>query len=95
MSTNTIFPLPKESDTLSERVRKKVGIGMIPNRHWSLILTRFSKKGKLTWLTKKRKKNVVEESITSPITPKKKIETVNKTDKSKSSNKTVDTPKKQ
>ena len=41
----------------------------------------------------KPKQNVVEEAITPPISTKKKIDTVNKTDKSQSSNKTVDTPK--
>ena len=38
-------------------------------------------------------KNVFKESNTCPISTKKKIDTVNKTDKSQSSNKTVDTPK--
>ena len=36
------------------------------------------------------KPNVVEEAITPPILAKKKIDTVNKTDKSQASNKTVD-----
>ena len=41
----------------------------------------------------KSKQNVVEEAITSPISEKKKIDTVNKIDKSQASNETVDTPK--
>ena len=35
----------------------------------------------------------MEEAITTPISEKNKIDTVNKTDKSQASNKTVDTPK--
>ena len=55
MSFNTISPLPKESDTPSEKVRK-MGIWMIPNWHLSLLLTQFSSKRILKWLTKKGKK---------------------------------------
>ena len=67
---------------------------MIPNRHWELLIKLLSKKGVLTWLTKKEnKKNVVEEAITPHISTKKKMDTVKKTDKSQASNKTVDTPK--
>ena len=58
---------------------------MKPKRHWSLLITRFSKKGILTW----EKYNVVKEAITPPIA--RKIDTVNKTDKSQASDKTVDT----
>ena len=42
---------------------------------------------------RKTKPNVVEEAITYPISEKKKIDTVNKTDKSQESNKIVDTTK--
>ena len=74
MSPNTIWTLPKESDTPSGKVIKKVGVWMIPNWNWSLILTRFSNKGILTWLTKKaNKKNAVEEAITPPISEKIKL----------------------
>ena len=95
MSSNIIGPLPKESDNQSEKVRKKWGFGIYKKRHWSLLLTRLSKKGILTWLTKKKKTepNLVKEAITPPISAKKKIYTVNKTEKSKACNKTVDTPK--
>ena len=55
MSSNTISPLPKESDTPSENVVKKVGIWIIPNRHWSLLLTRFSNEGILKCFKKKIK----------------------------------------
>ena len=41
----------------------------------------------------KSKPNALEESIIPPISTKKKIYTVNKTEKSQASNKTVDTPK--
>ena len=41
----------------------------------------------------KSKQNVVEEPITPPISEKKKIDTVNKTEKSQASNKTLDKPK--
>ena len=51
---------------------------MIPKGYWSLLLTRFSKKGILTWLAKKGKKIVVEEAIIPPISEKKKIDTVKK-----------------
>ena len=67
---------------------------MIPNRHWLLLLTGLSKKVILAWFTTKgNQKNVVEESITPPISVKNKIDTFNKTDKPQASNKTVDTPK--
>ena len=39
-----------------------------------------------------QKPNVVKEAITHPISEKKKIDTVNKTEKSQESNKKVDTP---
>ena len=65
-----------------KRLEKQVGIWMIPNMHCSLLLTRLSKKATLKWLTKKgNQKNVVEEAITPLITAKKKIDTVNKTEK--------------
>ena len=41
----------------------------------------------------KTKPNFLEEAINSPISEKNNIDTVNKTEKSQSSNKTVDTPK--
>ena len=64
---------------------------MIPNRHCSILMTRLSKKGILTWLKKKKKKyNLVKEAITPPISEKNNIDTFNKTEKSKASNKTVD-----
>ena len=66
---------------------------MIPNRHWLLLLTRFSKKGIMTWLTKKGNQKTVEESITPPISEKNKIDTFKKKEKSQASNKSVDTPK--
>ena len=41
----------------------------------------------------KTKSNAVKEAITPPISAKNKIDTVNKTEKSQTSNKTVDTTK--
>ena len=79
MSSNIIGTLPKEYDNLSEKVRKQVVIWMIPKRHWSLLLTRFSNKGILTWLTKRgNKPNVVKEAITPTFSEKKKIDAVKK-----------------
>ena len=52
------------------------------------------KEGNTDMVEKKEKKpNVAKESITTPISGKKKIDTVNKTEKSQASNKTVDTPR--
>ena len=59
MSFNIIVPLPKISDNSSIKVRKKVGLWMIPRRHWYLLLARFSNKEILTWLTKKGKQNIM------------------------------------
>ena len=54
----------------------------------------MSKKGILAWLKKsKTKPNVLKEGIIPPISEKKKIDTVNKTEKSKSFNKKVDMPR--
>ena len=64
---------------------------MIPKSHWSLLLTRLSQKGILTWLKKGGKKhNVVKEAITPTISAKNNIDTVNKTEKSQAFNRTVD-----
>ena len=52
---------------------------MIPKRHWSLLLKQLSNKEILTVFKKKENKNnVVKEAITTPISAKKKIETVKK-----------------
>ena len=53
------------------------------------------KEGNTHMLDKKRKTkpNVVKEAITPPNLAKKKIDTVNKTEKSQASNKTVDAPR--
>ena len=53
VSSNTIFPLPKKYDTPSEKVGGEVGIWMIPNMHWSILLTRLSKKVIIAWFTKR------------------------------------------
>ena len=94
MSLNTIFPLPKESDTPSEKVRK-IGGDLDDTKH-ALVTTTHTvvKEGNAEMVDRedKSKQNVVGESITSPILSKK-IDTVNKTEKSQASNKTVDTCK--
>ena len=68
---------------------------MIPNRHWSLLMTRLSKKVILTWLTKKGNKNLMlcRKPSLLLFQKKKKIDTVNKTEKSQAFNKAVDTTK--
>ena len=52
------------------------------------------KEGNTDMVDKKRKTNpnLVREAITPPISERRKIDTFNKTDKSKAFNKTVDTP---
>ena len=73
-------------------LEKQVGIYMIPNRNWSLIITRLSNKGILKWFTKKGNQNkILWRSHHSSYFKKK--DTVNKTDKPQASNKIVDTPK--
>ena len=75
--------MPRKSDAPSEKVKKQVGIWMISNSSWSLLLTRLKKKVLLARLNKKRKTkpNMVEENITSHISAQMKIDTVNKIDK--------------
>ena len=74
---------------LLKSLRNQVGIWIISKIRWSLLLTRLKKMGLLTQLTKKRKSkhNVMEEAITSLISAKKNIDTVNKTEKSQTSKK--------
>ena len=81
-SSNIIVPLPKESDAQIEEVKK--ASGALP-RKWDSPSENVDKKGK-------SKPNVVEEAITSTILAKKKIDTVNKTEKSKTPKKIVPTP---
>ena len=57
-----------------KRLKKQVGIWMISKIHWSVLLTQLEKKG--------NKNNVVKEVRTFTISSKKKIDTVNKTEKS-------------
>ena len=54
----------------------------------------FSKEGNSDMVHRKikTKPNLVKKAITPPISAKNNIETVNKTEKSQASNKTVDTP---
>ena len=59
------------------------------------IICTVDKDGNIHTADKKMisKPNIVEESITSPISSKKNIDTVNKTEKSQTSQKTVPTSK--
>ena len=75
MPSNTTVPLPKKSDTPSEKVEKQVGIWMIQKSQLSLILTQLINKGN-------QEKNSVEEANTYPISENNNIDTVKKTDKS-------------
>ena len=54
MSPNIIGPLPKDYINPSEKLKKQLGVWMIPKRHWSLLPTQLSNKGILTWLGKKK-----------------------------------------
>ena len=88
-------PLPKKSDTPSENVKKSSGdlddienplVGTNDIVYKEVTIYTVDKKGK-------SKPNVVEESITSPTSEKKKIDTVNKTEMSQTSKKLSLPPK--
>ena len=87
--------MPKKSDAPSEKIKKPSGdLDHIKN----LLVTTIGavdKEGTIDMVDKnmKSKPNVVEESITSTILSKKKIDTVNKTEKSQTSKETVPTSK--
>ena len=87
MSSNIISQLPKKSGNPSEKV--KITSGDLDETKKALVTTTGTviKEGN-TYMVKKL--NVVREAITPPI-EKKKIDTVNKTEKSQASNKKVDT----
>ena len=93
ISSNTIFPLPKESDTTGEKVRKKSG-DLDDTKNTLVTTTDTVVKERNTDTDEKEGKsgkNVVEEAITPHISAKKKIDTVNRTDKSQASNKKKET----
>ena len=78
--------MPKKSDNPSEKVRKASGgLDEIKKALVTTIYT-FVKEGSTDTFDKKSKTkpNVVEESTISPISEKKNIYIVNKTEKSKS-----------
>ena len=83
MSSNIIVPLPRESDNPSEKVTKTSGY--LDDKKKALFTTTDTviKERNNVILDEKMntKPNVVEEAITPPILAKKKIDTVNKTDK--------------
>ena len=86
--------MPKKSDNPSGNIRKRSG-DLDDTKKASITTTdTVVKEGNTDMVDKKSKKkpNVVKESITPPIT-KKKVDTVNKREKSQASYKTVDTPR--
>ena len=90
MSSNIIFPLPKESDNTSEKFRKTSG--NLDDIKKTLVFTTEivikERNNDMVDKKSKTKPNMVKEAI---ILFQKKIETVNKTEKSQAPNKTVDT----
>ena len=91
MSYNNILPLPKKSDTPSEKVRKISGYLDDTKQAFVTTTDTVTKEEILTWLTKKVNQNKMLWKKPSLLLFKK-IDTVNKTDKSQVSNKPVDTP---
>ena len=78
-----------------KRSEKQVGIWVIPKIALVTTTDTVLRERNTDMVDKKRKtkSNVVRESINPPISAKNKIDTVNKTEKSQASNKTVDTPR--
>ena len=87
--------MPKEYNNPSKNIRKTSGD--LDDTKKALVTTTDTvvKEWNTEMVDKKRKTkpNVVKEPTTPPISAKNNIYTVNKTDKSKASNRTVDTPK--
>ena len=82
MSPNTSDPFPKKSDTPGEKVRKTSGD--LDETEKALVNSTDTavKEGNTEMVVKKgTKPNVVKESITPPISEKKSIDTVKKTEK--------------
>ena len=86
--------MPKEYFDRSEKVRKTSGDLDDTKKSFVATTGMFFKEGNNKMVDKKSKTkpNVVKEAITPPISVKKEIDTVKKTEKSQASNKTVDTP---
>ena len=84
------------SDTIGhEKVRKTIG-DLYDTKQALVTTTDTVVKEVNTYIVDKEgkpKTNVVEEAITPPISSKNKIDTVNKTEKSRAFNRTVYTPK--
>ena len=75
MPSNTIGPLPKKSDSLSEKFKKSSG-GLDDTEETVVTnINTVDKEGK-------SRNNLVEESNISPISAKDNIDTVDKTEKS-------------
>ena len=88
MSSNTIGLLSKKYYTPSEKVGKTSGDLDDTKKVLVTTIDTVVKEETTDAVYKKRKTkpNVVEKSITSPISEKKKIDTVNKTETSQASN---------
>ena len=87
--------MPKEYFDRSEKVRKTSGDLDDTKKSFVATTGMFFKEGNNNMVDKKSKTkpNLVKEDITLPISSKKKIDAVNKTEKSQASNKKLDTPK--
>ena len=84
-----------KSDAPSEKVKKTSGDLDDIKKPLVTTIDTVVKEGTTDTVEKKGKKpNVVEEAITTPVSAKEKIDTVNKTDKSQAPQKTLGTTKK-
>ena len=93
MSYNISDLLPKKYDKPGEKFRKRGGDLDDAEKALSPTTDTVVKEGNTDMVDKKvGKTNVVKESIT-PTISERKIDTINKTEKSQASNKTVDTPR--
>ena len=81
MSYNISDPLPKKSDNTSEKVRKISGDLDDIKKAFVTTIDTVVKKGTTDTFDREEKTYVVKKAITSPTSEKKKIETVNKTEK--------------
>ena len=93
MSSNISDPSTKKYDNPSEKVIKTSGDLDYTKKALVTTTDTVLKEGNIVLVNRKRKTkpNVVKKAITTPISEKKKIVTVNKTEKSQAFNKAVNT----
>ena len=93
MSSNISDPSTKKYDIPSEKVIKTSGDLDYTKKALVTTTDTVLKEGNIVLVNRKRKTkpNVVKKAITTPISEKKKIVTVNKTEKSQAFNKAVNT----